>query len=62
VIRFENRNGTVSWRINGLFRESESLFRRVNGKSRSLSFYVEYALARFCEPKFQKTLAPNAEL
>jgi hypothetical protein len=101
VIWFDNRNGTIAWRVDGIFhgvrirknfktreeaatakavieskaaqatsglrsvatamtddqvREAESLFRRVNGKSRSLSFYVEYALTHYREPEFEKTL------
>jgi len=38
-------------------REAEALFQRVEGKSRPLSFYVDFALANFREPERQKPLA-----
>jgi len=36
--------------------EAEAVFHRLEGKARSLSFYVEYALANFREPVTQKLL------
>lgn len=101
VTRFENRNGTTSWRVSGWLnglrvrrnfktreeagaekavleikslqaasgvrsavtvlteeqiREAESLFQRLSGKTRSLSFYVDFALANYREPETQKLL------
>lgn len=38
-------------------REAEALFQRVEGKSRPLSFYVDFALANYREPEKQKSLA-----
>ncbi len=38
-------------------REAEVLFRRVVGKERPLSFYVDFALTNYQEPERQKTLA-----
>ena len=38
-------------------REAEALFQRVEGKSRPLSFYVDFALANYREPERQKSLA-----
>ena len=38
-------------------REAEALFQRVEGKSRQLSFYVDFALATYREPDKQKSLA-----
>ncbi|MBK9990933.1 MAG: site-specific integrase [Verrucomicrobia bacterium] len=38
-------------------REAESLFQRMGGKSRPLSFYVDFALANYREPERQKSLA-----
>lgn len=38
-------------------REAEALFQRVNGKSRPLSFYVDFALSNYREPESQKLLA-----
>ena len=101
VIRFENRNGVLSWRVSGILhgirirknfsnlqdaaaekaaleikalqstsglytvattltqervREAEALFHRMEGKSRPLSFYVDYALANYRESDQQKPL------
>jgi hypothetical protein len=38
-------------------REAEALFQRVAGKSRPLSFYVDFALTNYREPENQKSLA-----
>jgi integrase len=38
-------------------REAEALFQRMEGKSRPLSFYVDFALANYREPEKQKSLA-----
>ncbi|MFI5335722.1 MAG: site-specific integrase [Opitutales bacterium] len=38
-------------------REAEAVFRRLTGQPRSLSFYVEFALANYREPTAQKLLA-----
>lgn len=38
-------------------REAEALFQRMEGKSRPLSFYVDFALANYREPAQQKSLA-----
>jgi len=38
-------------------REAEVLFRRVAGKERPLTFYVDFALTNYKEPERQKTLA-----
>jgi len=38
-------------------RETESLFRRLQGYPRSLSFYLDYALANYREPASQHSLA-----
>lgn len=35
-------------------REAESLFHRATGKPRTLTFYVDYALANYREPEHQK--------
>lgn len=101
VTRFENRNGSISWRVAGWLhglrirknfptreeaaaekavlelkalqasagmrpaltalddlqlREAEALFRRLAGRGRSLSFYLDFALANYREPEQQKTL------
>jgi integrase len=37
--------------------EAESVFRRLDGRAHSLSFYVEFALANYREPLTQKLLA-----
>ncbi len=37
--------------------EAEAVFRRLEGQPRSLSFYVEFALANYREPAQQKSLA-----
>ncbi len=37
-------------------REAEALFQRVKSKSRSLSFYVDFAFEHYREPEQQKTL------
>ena len=37
--------------------ESESVFRRIAGRAKPLSFYVEFALANYREPVTQKLLA-----
>lgn len=37
-------------------REAEALFQRIESKSRSLLFYVDFALTNFCEPQLQKPL------
>jgi integrase len=37
--------------------EAEALFRRVDGKPRPLSFYVDFALSNYREPEHQKPLA-----
>jgi integrase len=39
------------------FREAEAVFRRLAGRPRPLSFYVEFALANYREPVTQKLLA-----
>jgi hypothetical protein len=36
--------------------EDESVFRRLDGRAHSLSFYVEFALANYREPLTQKLL------
>ena len=41
-------------------REAEALFQRVDGKSRPLSFYVDFALANYREPDKQKSLAEGS--
>ena len=38
-------------------REAEALFQRMDGKSRPLSFFVDFALANYREPAQQKSLA-----
>ena len=38
-------------------REAEAVFARVTGQPRSLSFYVDFALANYREPELQQTLA-----
>jgi hypothetical protein len=38
------------------FREAEAVFRRLAGRPRPLSFYVEFALANYREPVTQKLL------
>ena len=38
-------------------REAEAVFHRLAGKSRSLGYYVDFALANYREPEKQKTLA-----
>ncbi|MBW8782587.1 MAG: site-specific integrase [Verrucomicrobia bacterium] len=38
-------------------REAETAFRRLADRKRSLSFYVDFALANHCEPEQQKPLA-----
>ena len=38
------------------FRETEAVFRRLAGRPRPLSFYVEFALANYREPVTQKLL------
>ncbi len=102
VSRFENRNGIVSWRVDGRLhgirfrknfktreeaaaekavlelkaeqnasglrsattcltndqvREAESLFRRIVGRTRTLSYYVDYALANYRDPALDVSLA-----
>ena len=37
-------------------REAEALFQRMQGKARSLSFYVDFALEHYREPERQKSL------
>ena len=37
-------------------RAAEALFQRVEGKSRPLSFYVDFALTNYCEPERQQLL------
>lgn len=37
--------------------EAESVFRRLEGQARSLTFYVDFALANYREPEKQKSLA-----
>ncbi|MDR0353292.1 MAG: hypothetical protein LBI02_08085 [Opitutaceae bacterium] len=37
-------------------REAEALFQRMTGKTRSLSFYVDFAIEHYREPEHQKTL------
>jgi integrase len=101
VSRFENRNGAISWRVDGRLhgvrirrnfktqeeaaaekaalelkamqttsglqsvitflttdqlRESEAAFRRLQTNPRSLTFYLDYALANYREPVTQKLL------
>src|ERR1035438_2915462 len=41
-------------------REAEGLFRRVQGNNRSLTFYLDYALANYREPARQYSLADAA--
>jgi hypothetical protein len=41
-------------------REAESLFRRIQGKTKSLSFYFDYALANYRESARQHSLADAA--
>jgi integrase len=102
VTRFENRNGVISWRVDGRLhgvrirknfksrdeaiaekaaqelkalqadaglqsattflseeqlREAETAFNRLKEKPRSLSFYLDYALANYREPETQKLLS-----
>src|SRR5580692_401810 len=38
-------------------REAEALFQRVEGRDRSLSFYVDFALAIYRDPKHDCTIA-----
>lgn len=37
--------------------EAETVFRRIAGRTQSLSFYVEFALTNHCEPVTQKLLS-----
>ena len=37
--------------------EAEAAFRRISGKTRSLSFYLDFALATYREPENQKSLS-----
>jgi hypothetical protein len=102
LVRFENRNGVTSWRVDGQLhgvrirrnfktreaaaaekdalelkalqaaaglhaatsfltedqlREAESVFRRLTGRPRSLTCYVDYALANYREPERDVPLA-----
>jgi hypothetical protein len=41
-------------------REAEAVFHRLGGKGRSLSFYVDFAIANYREPEKQKRLAEAA--
>ncbi|MFA6286888.1 MAG: site-specific integrase [Opitutaceae bacterium] len=102
LTRFQNRNGVISWRVDGRLhgvrirknfktreeaiaekatqelkalqadaglqsattflseeqlREAETAFNRLKEKPRSLSFYLDYALANYREPQIQKLLS-----
>jgi hypothetical protein len=41
--------------------EAEAAFRRLTGQPRTLSFYLDFALANYCEPEKQKTLTDAAD-
>jgi hypothetical protein len=41
--------------------EAETVFRRIAGRTQSLSFYVEFALTNHREPVTQKLLSEGAD-
>lgn len=48
---------TTTFLADDQLREAEAVFRRIAGLPRSLSFYVDYAVANYREPERQKLLA-----
>jgi hypothetical protein len=60
VQRLQEESGirtAVTQLVEDQLHEAESVFRRLDGRGNSLSFYVEFALANYREPLTQKLLA-----
>jgi hypothetical protein len=60
VQRLQGESGirtAVTRLVEDQLHEAESVFRRLDGRAHSLSFYVEFALANYREPLTQKLLA-----